>query len=88
MSQVRSCQESTASIIIILALLSRFLKGFTQSVQGLAPALISKHMPGGDDNRNGPLDKLESDESCDPCKIGELLRWSQANLSQTRKGDI
>jgi hypothetical protein len=39
-------------------LLSGFLKSFAEGVQGLVPALLSEHMPGGYDERDGPLNEL------------------------------
>jgi hypothetical protein len=35
-----------------------FLKSFAEGVQGLVPALLSEHMPGGYDERDGPLNEL------------------------------
>jgi hypothetical protein len=68
-------------------LLSGLLKSFTEGVQGLGAPLLSKHMPGGNDDRDGPLNELESGEGCDARDVGQLLRCPQINPPEAREGD-
>ena len=53
--------EGKPPLVIIPSILpSGLLKSFTEGVQGLVATLLSKHMPGGDDHRDGPLNELEA----------------------------
>jgi hypothetical protein len=74
-------------MIIPSMLPSGLLKSFTEGMQGLVATLLSKHMPGGDDHRDGPLNDLESGEGCDARDVGQLLSCPQINPPEAREGD-